>query len=597
MREVSRLSSGASVSLPITSSGWLTLRRLVWAAIMMGALAVSWHAAEVDLGSLFSAETAQATWRFLAGLFPPDLSASFLRTVVRALLQTMATAVAATLLSIVVGLPAAVLASGKLWRHGILTEAYRRSPGYALLAIASKSARVFLGFARAVPDLLWAILFVTMVGLGSLAGTLALSVAYSGVIGQVYSDLFDTINPQPLEALQSTGASRLQIFLRGIWPQAAPVLISYTLYSFECCVRAASVLGLVGAGGIGYEVGISMRLFEYGQVLTLIMALIALLALTDAASRFLRKRMARRAFGARATPDAGSGTHQPVGPRPPAIMAFLRTLALATGIVAAFYYAGFTPEGLDQQNVLQHATRFIASMIPPDVEGKFLAAMSYLTLQTLAISYIGTLIGVAFGSVLALPSTASLVFLNADATGRHGIGERVLRWLVFWLARLLLNLMRAIPELVWVLVCILAIGIGPFAGAIAIGLHTGGVLGKLYAEVMEEVPRAPVEALYALGASPLQVLLRAVWPQAKAMLLNYTLLRWEANLRVSTILGLVGGGGLGQAIYNNIQLGFHQRVATMILLIYALVIVSDWAGDHLRGYRGQRARDLLASQA
>jgi len=115
-------------------------------------------------------------------------------------------------------------------------------------------------------------------------------------------------------------------------------------------------------------------------------------------------------------------------------------------------------------------------------------------------------------------------------------------------------------------------------------LHTAGVLGKLYAEVMEEVPRAPVEALYAVGARPFQVLFYAVWPQAKPMLFNYTLLRWEANLRVSTILGLVGGGGLGQAIYNSIQLGFYQDVATMILLVYALVLATSWAGDRIRGF-------------
>ena len=154
---------------------------------------------------------------------------------------------------------------------------------------------------------------------------------------------------------------------------------------------------------------------------------------------------------------------------------------------------------------------------------------------------------------------------------------------MFWTARLALNILRASPELVWVLVCIVAIGIGPFAGTIAIGLHTAGVLGKLYAETLEEVPRRPIEALYALGARPMQVLLRGLWPQARPMLRNYTFLRWEANLRVSTILGLVGGGGLGQAIYNNIQLGFYPRVGTLIAIIYALVLASDWMGDRLGG--------------
>jgi phosphonate transport system permease protein len=130
-----------------------------------------------------------------------------------------------------------------------------------------------------------------------------------------------------------------------------------------------------------------------------------------------------------------------------------------------------------------------------------------------------------------------------------------------------------------VLICIVVIGIGPFAGTLAIGLHTAGVLGKLYAETLEEVPRKPVEALRALGAGPVQVLWWGLWPQARRMLASYTIVRWETNLRVSAILGLVGGGGLGQAIYNNVQLGFYARLGTLLLVIYGLVMISDRIGD------------------
>jgi len=175
-----------------------------------------------------------------------------------------------------------------------------------------------------------------------------------------------------------------------------------------------------------------------------------------------------------------------------------------------------------------------------------------------------------------------LIFVHADSAGNHRGMGRILRWLVFWSTRLVLNVLRSIPELVWVLICILAVGIGPFAGTIALGLHTAGVLGKLYAETMEEVPVRPVEALRSLGARPLQLLLWAVWPQARPLLTSYTVLRWETNLRASTILGLVGGGGLGQAIYNNVQLGFYPRLTTLIVLIYALVLASDWIGQRLR---------------
>jgi phosphonate transport system permease protein len=400
--------------------------------------------------------------------------------------------------------------------------------------------------------------------------------------------VFDAGDMQPMEALQSTGATRLQIFLRGILPQCLPALTAYSLYSFECCVRAASVLGLVGAGGIGYEIGVSMRLFEYGQVLTLILAFVALMALTDGVSRLIRGRITRRAVKTLEASDATevavtTGSQRPF-PRLGFWARFLVPIAILIALSVSFYFSGFTPDVLEEENLIRHAVRFISGMVPPDVQPTFVYKMGYLVLQTFAISFIGTCIGVLFGALLALPATASLAFLNMDSTGRHGVIERSIRFVTYWSARLILNVMRAIPELVWVLVCILVIGIGPFAGAIAIGLHTGGVLGKLYAEVMEEAPRAPIEALYAVGARPFQVLLYAVWPQAKPMLFNYTLLRWEANLRVSTILGLVGGGGLGQAIYNSIQLGFYQDVATMILLVYGLVIATSWVGDRIRGF-------------
>jgi phosphonate transport system permease protein len=581
------MNSTASTSWPLPRARLLTPAKLGLAA-GIAAFVLSWQVIGVNLGSIFSLQAASDAWRFLSGLFPPDFSPDFLGTVVKATGQTLATAIASTLLSIVIGLPLAVLASANLWRRGILVEGVKRSAGMALMFSASRLARAALGFVRAVPDILWAILFVTMVGLGPLAGTLALAVAYGGLIGQVYSDVFDATDMQPLEALQSTGATRLQIFLRGMLPQCLPALTAYSLYSFECCVRAASVLGLVGAGGIGYEIGVSMRLFEYGQVLTLILGFVVLMALTDGVSRLIRGRITRRAVKTEETTEAAEAVIASASQRSFPRLGRLAHLLVPIGILivlsVSFYFSGFTPDLLDQQNLIHHAVHFISGMVPPDLQPAFVYKMAYLVLQTFAISFIGTSIGVFFGALLALPATASLAFLNADTTGRHGVVERFIRFSIYWFARLILNVMRAIPELVWVLVCILVIGIGPFAGAIAIGLHTGGVLGKLYAEVMEEAPRAPVEALYAVGARPLQVLLYAVWPQARPMLFNYTLLRWEANLRVSTILGLVGGGGLGQAIYNSIQLGFYQEVATMILLVYCLVIATSWVGDRIRGF-------------
>ena len=556
----------------------MTFRGVLSFVAALGLLSFSWRLAEVRPGVLFRPSTAAAIENFLSRLFPPDLSPEFLRTVLRAVGQTMATAVAGTLLSLTVALPLGVLATGTLWNRGVLVAADDRF-AYRIGWMASRLARTVLGFLRAVPDLLWALLFVAAVGLGSLPGTLALAVAYSGVLGRVYADVFEHVDPRPLEALQSTGATRLQIFLRGVWPQAMPHLVAYTLYSFECCVRAAAVLGFVGAGGIGYEISVSMRLFEYGQVLTLLLVFVLLLIATDAASRYLRARSLGRATTASDVRTEGISSPKLVANQSRMVVVWLAVLSV---IVVSFSLAGFTAQTLIQAGIVSRLTGFVRRMFPLDLSWAFLSTLATPLLQTIAISLMGTLIGMAFAVVLALPATSTLIFVRGDSPGRRRVADRVLRWLLFWSARLVLNILRSIPELVWVLICILAVGIGPFAGTIALGLHTAGVLGKLYAETMEEVPLRPLEALRSLGASPAQVLLWAIWPQARPLLSSYTVLRWETNLRASTILGLVGGGGLGQAIYNNVQLGFYPRLTTLILLIYAMVVASDWLGERLR---------------
>jgi phosphonate transport system permease protein len=553
-------------------------RRVLWLGLAIALLAVSWHFAEVDPWILLRPATLAAIWKFLTGLFPPDVSLSFLGTVLRATIQTIATAVAGTVLSIILALPLGILATATLWNRGILISADVGSPTYWTGAVASRLSRALLGFLRAVPDLVWALLFVAAVGLGPLAGTLALIVSYSGMLGRVYADVFEHVDSQPLEALQSTGATRLQIFLRGVWPQALPHLVAYSLYSFECCMRAAAVLGFVGAGGIGYEISVSMRLFDYGQVLTLLLVFVALLAVIDAGSRYVRAHLVNDPGGQIETPRKAA-VLMPFLSRSRSLIAWVLVFPL---LVASFPVAGFTLESLGPAGIATRLVRFVYHMFPLDLSWKFLSSFGVALLQTIAISLLGTLVGLALGVILAVPATSTLTFLPTHSPGRIRVIDRALRWLVFWSARLILNSLRSIPELVWVLICILAVGIGPFAGTLALGLHTAGVLGKLYAETMEEVPKRPIEALRSLGARPLQILLWAIWPQARPLLSSYTVLRWEMNLRASTILGLVGGGGLGQAIYNNVQLGFYSRLSTLILLIYALVLTTDWIGERLR---------------
>jgi phosphonate transport system permease protein len=564
-----------------TRSRWLGIGFVV-------AVALSWKYAEVSPQLLFNRTTLHDVGHFVAQSLPPDLSPAFLVTVTQAAFLTVATAIASTVLSIVLGIPFGIMACSSLWRTGAVAASAGDGFHSKALNLLSISTRSVLGFLRAVPDLMWALLLVAAVGLGPLAGTIALAISYTGVLGRVYADVFDAVEAQPVEALLSTGASRLQIFLTAIWPQALPNMTAYTLYSFECCVRAAAVLGFVGAGGIGYEINLSMRLFDYRQVTTLLLAFLLILSLTDLVSRSLRRFLSGEwtprpaSFKMMASLDA-QDLSVAEAERPPTGWGVRAVLgAIFFAIVMSFYFSGFL--GLVTQGALQipqDLLHFAERLVPPDLSPDFLSSLWLPVLQTLAISLLGTLIGVVLGGPLALFATSRLVLPPPGEPDRRPWVSVAARRTVYWASRGILSVLRSIPELVWALICIIAIGIGPFAGTLALGLHTTGVLGKLYADTMEEVKMQPVEALRALGASPLQLLLWAIWPQTKQLMASYTVLRWDMNLRAATILGLVGGGGLGQVMYNDVQLGFYPRVATLIVVIYGLVMATDWAGTRI----------------
>jgi phosphonate transport system permease protein len=218
--------------------------------------------------------------------------------------------------------------------------------------------------------------------------------------------------------------------------------------------------------------------------------------------------------------------------------------------------------------------RFARALVPPDLSPAYLATLVGPVGQTLGISVIGTLIGAIVGALLGIAATA----VDAEDDLARGVARLALRRA----CRAALAVLRAIPDVLWALVFIVAVGLGPFAGTLALGVHTAGVLGKLYADTFEEVSPLPLRGLRSTGASPLQILVWAALPEARSTLVSYTVLRWEMNLRASTVVGLAGGGGVGIELYNNLQLGFYPRVATLALVICVLVAATGAIGDAIR---------------
>jgi phosphonate transport system permease protein len=203
---------------------------------------------------------------------------------------------------------------------------------------------------------------------------------------------------------------------------------------------------------------------------------------------------------------------------------------------------------------------FLASFFPPETSAGFLRKTLHAGAETLAMSLLGTLLAAVAGLLLALPASA-----------RGGTATRA----VHDIARLLLNVLRSIPELVWAALLLVAAGLGPLPGTLALALHTTGVLGRLFADSLENAPSGPAFALRARGIGGLRVLLWASLPQVLPQLLSYSLYRWENNIRAAAVLGVVGAGGLGQMLSYHLSLFQMHETCTVLLAMMALVGVVD----------------------
>lgn len=244
----------------------------------------------------------------------------------------------------------------------------------------------------------------------------------------------------------------------------------------------------------------------------------------------------------------------------------LLLLALLVAVLASFIWLGIDLGALVSGDSLQQMGSYAARFLTPDLSAPHLRAIGWGALETLAMSALGTLLAALLGMLFALP-----------AAGRFGS-------LLQGAARLLLNALRAVPELVWAALMVLAAGLGPNAGTLALALHTAGVLGRLFAEALENTPAEPAEAIRLNGGGRVAAFcygtLPAVWPQ----LVAYMLYRWENNIRMASVLGFVGAGGLGQMLYMSLSLFQEAQAASVILAMLILVL----GVDALSGWMRQR---------
>ena len=444
----------------------------------------------------------------LRQFFPPDLSPSYLKAALVPLFETLEMAAGAMFLALIAGLICSLIIGARL-------------PG-------SRGLYALLTSLRSIPDLTLAILCVVLLGLGPAAGTLALALFYSAALGKIFADLFSSADPGPIEALHSTGATRIMVALYGLLPLRLKDLLTYGGYEFESAIRASVIIGAVGAGGIGTELVGSLNMTDYHRATTLIIMLVGLIAAIDLLVWYIRRQ--------------------------PKVLVVLA----AFGAFAAW-------EHRPHLIALTHALKTFTTMLPPQLPAEALWQVPALIGQTLMIAFGGTLLAMTCALPLGLAAARNLspTFISFPA-------------------RRLLETLRAIPEVVWGLVLIGIAGLGPRVGILALGLHSTGSLGKLYAESIENVPSEPVVAMTSTGGSALAVTGFALMPLAFAPMTVHTLFRFEWNMRAATIVGMIGAGGIGEALFNAQQLFFYQQMMAYLLITWTMIMLTDAVNTRLR---------------
>ncbi len=431
------------------------------------------------------------------------------------------------------------------------------------------TVRRLLEFARTVPGIVFALVFVIAFGLGPMAGVLAIAIHSTGALGKLFSEIVENADMKPVEGIRSTGASWLSCMRFAVVPQVTAGYASYALLRFEINVREASVMGFVGAGGIGQE---PRR--RHPQILLLRRQ-------RDPAHHHRHRLHHRHHHRLAARPPVRQGgpgvTPQEVDPREMRARypdVFERPasarLAMPATIVAAFAVLIYGLVDLDFS-----PSRFVAGlsqlgwislmMIPPD-PGSSLPIYLKALGETLSIALLGT----TLAAVFALP--VSLL------AARNVVPSIMLRFPV----RRFLDSIRGVDTLIWALVWINVVGLGPFAGVLAIAVSDFGAFGKLFSEAIEGADQKQVEGIRASGGSALHEIRFGLLPQVLPVIAGQVLYFIESNTRSATIIGIVGAGGIGLQLAEQIRVLEWQKVSFLILMILVAVAAIDFVSGKLR---------------
>lgn len=538
------------------------------AVIVLFALVIagSWSISSLGINFPTIFKSIDNAAQFIGRMFPLDFP-SFGETV-SMVVESLAIVFLATVLSVIISIPLALAAARSTSRS----------------RISQGTARTLIVIARAVPDIILAIIFLRLFGLGATAGILAMGVHSIGMIAKLYADAIDELDDGPREAVQSSGGSRSQQVTSATLQELMPQIIATALHRFDINLRTSVLLGYVGVGGIGLAIADALRVLDYQRGMALALIVLVLCIAVEFISGGIRSALmakspnhsGRRSWTDRLwtmirTKDSVHRTREmdlaSARTTPPWTIDRVRRamtfVLIAVLVLASIARVDISLSGL--WNGLLDIPATLALFFPPSSGGD-MALLLELLLITIQIALAATLIG----AVLAIP----LGVLAASNVVSHRPTRNAFR--------IVIVVVRAIPELILAVVFVVISGLGAVAGTLALSMGAMGLLAKLIADSLEETDQDVQSAVRSTGAGEVQVFFSATLRQAAPAFVAHTMYLLDTNIRSATLLGVVGAGGIGFQLLNASRVNQFDVVTMILLLIVAVVLVVEGLSMWLR---------------
>ncbi|WP_326834317.1 phosphonate ABC transporter, permease protein PhnE [Amycolatopsis rhabdoformis] len=520
------------------TAAWLVLAAIVAVGI--------WAVTDLKINLATFVDSADNAVDFAGRMFPLDFPP--VGELLELCGKTLAIVVSATVLSVIISVPLAILAAVNTTPH----------------RTARAGARTLIVLARAVPDVVLAIVFFRIFGLGAMTGVLAMGLHSVGMVGKLYADAVEQIDEGTRAAVRAGGAGTFQELVAGVLPQVLPSFVATALHRLDINLRVSVVLGFVGVDGLGYAIATAFQQLDYPRGMALALVVLLLCVAVELLSGAIRRALLR-----------GQDTHKAVsipvqrGTQVSPGWTFRRTrqagYAVVTVLVIAASGWGADLDPVKFFGALGNLGQTAGLFWPPDTAGIFGQLLDDLWV-TVQIALGATVLG----AVLALP-IGSLAARNVAPAA--------------WVARtfrMVLVLIRGIPELVLAIVFVVITGLGAVAGTLALAVGAIGLLGKLVADSLEEIDPGPEQAIRATGAGRWQVFFTGTLPQAAPAFVAHVLYQLDTNIRSATLLGIVGAGGIGFDLLSASRVIEFGVVTTVLIMVFVTVLLVELLATWLR---------------